>query len=104
MKRLDFGGDKKINNITRQDRQKVIHILKNFDFDIKCLKPVEFGIVTSGGVDVAEVNAATMQSKLIDGLYFVGEVLDVDALTGGYNIQIALSTGYLAGVSSTKEI
>ncbi len=101
--RLDFGANKKIHDLTKQNRQQIINTLKNFTFDIKALKPVEYGIVTSGGVDVKQINANTMESKLIPNLYFVGEVLDVDAVTGGYNIQIALSTGYLAGISSTKE-
>ena len=101
--RLDFGANKKIHDLTKQNRQQIINTLKNFTFDIKALKPVEYGIVTSGGVDIKQINANTMESKLVPNLYFVGEVLDVDAVTGGYNIQIALSTGYLAGISSTKE-
>ena len=88
----------KVNAITREMRQKLVSCLKSLDFSVKSLMPIEAGIVTAGGVDVREVNPKTMESKLVDGLYFVGEVLDLDAFTGGYNIQIALSTGYSAGV------
>ena len=102
--RLDFPCNKKVHDITKQNRQTIIKTLKNLDFDIKALKPIEFGIVTSGGVDVKQINANSMESKLVPNLYFVGEVLDVDAYTGGFNIQIALSTGYLAGISCTKEL
>ena len=72
-------------------------MLKKFDFSIKSLDNINVGIVTSGGVDVKEINSKTCESKLVENLYFIGEVLDVDALTGGYNLQIAWSTAYLAG-------
>lgn len=84
-------------NITKEYRQKIIDGLKNLTYDIDKLDDIDLGIVTSGGVDVKEVNPKNMQSKLIENLFFVGEVLDLDALTGGYNIQIALSTGFSAG-------
>lgn len=102
-KRLSFDKNKKIHDITKLERQQVISVLKNFNFVIKELKPIEFGIVTCGGVDVKQINPNTMQSKLVEGLYFAGEILDLDALTGGFNIQIALSTGYVAGQNCTKE-
>jgi hypothetical protein len=98
--RLSFEGRKKINEITRENRTEIIKTLKNFDFKIQGLKDVSLGIVTSGGVDTKQISAGTLESKLVKGLFFAGEVIDIDALTGGYNIQIALSTGYLAGLSA----
>jgi len=95
--RLSFEQDKKINSITKENRAEIINILKNFSFEILNLQPVELGIITAGGVDTKEISPKTMESKLVSNLYFVGEVLDLDAVTGGFNIQIALSTGYLAG-------
>ncbi len=86
-----------ICNITKDIRQKIIDGLKCFTYTIKCLEDIEYGIVTSGGIDVKEINPKNMESKNINNLFFVGEVLDLDALTGGFNIQIALSTGFLAG-------
>ena len=94
---------KKVNQITAQERSLLVSTLKGLLFDKVSLDAIEYGIVTSGGVDVAEVSPSTMESKLVPGLFFAGEVLDIDALTGGYNIQIALSTGYVAGTSASKE-
>ncbi|MBR6778784.1 MAG: NAD(P)/FAD-dependent oxidoreductase [Clostridia bacterium] len=91
--------NKKISEFTKNDRQTLINTLKKFDFTIKSLDNINVSIVTSGGVDVKEINAKTCESKLVENLYFVGEVLDVDALTGGFNLQIAWSTGYVAGNS-----
>jgi len=91
--------NKKMSEFTKQDRQTLINTLKKFDFSIKSLDNINVSIVTSGGVDVKEINAKTCESKLVKNLYFVGEVLDVDALTGGFNLQIAWSTGYVAGNS-----
>ena len=91
---------KKVNQITAAERKKLVQTVKSLTFPLVGLDDIEYGIVTAGGVDVKEVNPATMESKLVKGLYFCGETLDVDALTGGYNIQIALSTGYVAGKSS----
>ena len=89
--------NKKMSEFTKQDRQTLINTLKKFDFSINSLDNINVSIVTSGGVDVKDINAKTCESKLIENLYFVGEVLDVDALTGGFNLQIAWSTGYVAG-------
>ena len=89
--------NKKLADMSKEDRANLINLLKRFDLRIKSLDNVGVSIVTSGGVDVKEINAKTCMSKLVDNLYFVGEVLDIDALTGGYNLQIAWSTGYLAG-------
>ncbi len=97
--RVGIDAEKKAHSITRQERAQIVKTLKSFDFDIKRTRPIEEAIITRGGVDVAGVDASTMQSKLCPNLYFAGEVIDVDALTGGYNLQIAFSTGYLAGIS-----
>ena len=77
-----------------------VNLIKNFKVNIKSFRPIEEAIVTSGGVDVKEINPKTMESKLVHGLFFAGEVLDLDAYTGGYNLQIAFSTGYLAGLNA----
>jgi len=89
--------NKKIADMSKLDRETLINGLKKFDFSVKSLDNVNVSIVTSGGVDVKEINARTCESKLVENLYFIGEVLDIDALTGGYNLQIAWSTAYLAG-------
>lgn len=90
-------GDKKVNEITKEERRGLVHLMKNLTFNIKGLRDLKEAIVTQGGVDTKEIDASTMKSKLIDNLSFAGEVIDVDAFTGGYNVQIALSTGFLAG-------
>lgn len=87
----------KVNQITKEQRQSLVELLKNFTVDISDFRPINEAIVTSGGVDVKEINPKTMQSKLVDNLYFAGEVIDVDAYTGGFNLQIAFSTGFLCG-------
>lgn len=89
----------KVHDITKAQRQTFVRLLKNFFFTVKGLRPIEEAIVTAGGVDVRQVNPKDMQSKLVTGLYFAGEILDVDAYTGGFNLQIAFSTGYKAGLS-----
>ena len=89
----------KVHDITKAQRQTFVRLLKNFSFTVKGLRPIEEAIVTAGGVDVRQVNPKDMQSKLVTGLYFAGEILDVDAYTGGFNLQIAFSTGYKAGLS-----
>ena len=89
--------NKKMSEFTKSDRLTLINTIKKFDFSCVSLDNINVSIVTSGGVDVKNINAKTCESKLVKNLYFVGEVLDVDALTGGYNLQIAWSTGYIAG-------
>lgn len=89
--------EKKVHSITKEERKKLVGIIKNLRFKVKKLRGISEAIVTAGGVSTKEIDPSTMKSKLIDNLSFAGEVIDVDALTGGYNIQIALSTGYLAG-------
>ena len=88
--------DKKVNEITREERKKLLDLTRNFPFTVTGLRDFKEAIITKGGVDVKNINPKNMESKLIKGLYFVGEVLDVDALTGGYNLQVAWSTAYAA--------
>ena len=95
--------EKKVNQITREERARLIQLIKHYTIPVFDFRPMEEGIVTSGGIKVKEVNPKTMESKLVKGLYFTGEVLDVDAYTGGFNLQIAFSTGYLAGLSIATE-
>ncbi|MCD8040420.1 MAG: NAD(P)/FAD-dependent oxidoreductase [Clostridia bacterium] len=91
--------DKKVNVVTKTERVRLLTIIKNFDMLVASLRGFDEAIITSGGVDVKQVNPKTMESKIVKGLYFCGEVLDVDALTGGFNLQIAFCTGYAAGRS-----
>ncbi len=93
---------KKINSITKEERHKILSLLKDFRIPLKCFRPISEAIVTSGGIDTKEISPKTMESKLVPGLYFAGEVIDVDAYTGGFNLQIAFSTGYLAGKSAAE--
>lgn len=89
----------KVNQITKKQRAELVKLLKNFTITAKAFRPIEEAIITGGGVNVSEINPKTMESKLVKGLYFAGEVLDVDAYTGGFNLQIAFSTGYTAGIN-----
>ena len=91
--------DKKVNEVTKVERKKLVEILKKFMIEISGFRPVEEAIITAGGVSVKEVNPKTMESKLVKGLYFAGEIIDVDSYTGGFNLQIAYSTGYTAGLN-----
>ena len=88
-----------VNSITKEERRNLVNTIKNIEMNVKRYRPMEEAIVTSGGVKTSEINSSTMESKLVEGLYFAGEVIDVDAYTGGFNLQIAFSTGYLAGMS-----
>lgn len=90
--------DKKVNSITREERKILVNIIQNITLNIKGKRPIAEAIVTSGGVDTFEIDPSTMKSKIVENLYFAGELVDIDAFTGGFNIQIALSTGYLAGL------
>lgn len=92
--------EKRVNEITKKERLTLVNILKNFEITIKDFGEIEEAIVTSGGIDIKEINPKTMESKLIKGLFFAGEVIDVDAYTGGFNLQIAYSTGYTAGMEN----
>lgn len=89
----------RVNEITRDKRQGLVKLIKNFDLTLTGLRGFNEAIITHGGVDVKEIDSSTMESKLIKGLYFAGEMIDVDAVTGGFNLQVAWSTGYLAGIS-----
>lgn len=89
--------NKQVNEITKQERKILVKQLKSFEVSIKDFRPIEEAIVTSGGINIKEINPKTMESKIIPGLYFAGEIIDVDAYTGGFNLQIAYSTGYVAG-------
>lgn len=89
--------NKKVNEITKEERKKLVSIIKELKMDVKGLRPIAEAIVTAGGVNTLEIDPSTMKSKIIDNLSFAGEVIDVDAFTGGYNVQVALSTGFIAG-------
>ena len=95
---------KKVNQITQKDRQSLINVIKSLSMRVSGLGPIEEAVITRGGIVTSEINPSDMSSKLIKGLYFAGEVIDVDAYTGGFNLQIAFSTGYLAGKSASKDI
>ncbi|WP_346040896.1 NAD(P)/FAD-dependent oxidoreductase [Paraclostridium tenue] len=99
---IDLSGidkDLVVHQISRKQRKDLVNLLKNLEFNIRNYKPIDEAIITSGGIKTSEINSSTMESKLIEGLFFAGEVIDVDAYTGGFNLQIAFSTGYLAGIS-----
>lgn len=89
--------NKKVNSITKIERKNLVKLFKNFEVTLKGFRPIEEAIITSGGINTKEINPKTMESKLIQGLYFAGEIIDVDAYTGGFNLQIAYSTGFVAG-------
>ncbi|NLW22474.1 MAG: NAD(P)/FAD-dependent oxidoreductase [Tissierellia bacterium] len=91
--------DKPIHQITKEDRARLVDNIKSLQLTFRKFRPIEEAIVTSGGISTKEINSSTMESKIVPGLYFAGEIIDVDGLTGGYNLQIAYSTGYLAGIN-----
>lgn len=90
--------DRQASQITKQERQRLLEVLKNMNFTITGTRPFAEAIITAGGVSTKEINPKTMQSKLVDGLYFAGEMIDLNAYTGGFNLQIAFSTGYVSGM------
>jgi len=94
--------DKKVNEITREERKQFVSLIKNLPLTVTGTRPFAEAIITQGGVSVKDINPSTMESKKVQGLYFAGEVLDLDAMTGGFNLQIAWSTGHLAGESVTN--
>ena len=98
VEKSNINPDKKVNEVTKEERKNLVKLLKNLEFTIKNTRPVEEGIITAGGINVKEINPSTMESKLVKDLYFAGEIIDVDAYTGGFNLQIAYSTGYTAGL------
>ncbi|WP_242939248.1 BaiN/RdsA family NAD(P)/FAD-dependent oxidoreductase [Tepidibacter thalassicus] len=91
--------NKVVNQISKQERKNLVKLLKNITLEVKKYRPIKEAIITSGGIKIDEINPSTMESKIIKGLFFAGEVIDVDAYTGGFNLQIAFSTGYLAGIN-----
>ena len=99
IKLSNIDSNKKVNEVTKEERIKIVELLKNFQITITDFRPVEEAIVTAGGINIKEINPKTMESKIVDGLYFAGEIIDVDAYTGGFNLQIAYSTGYQAGMN-----
>ena len=96
--------NKKVNEITREERVRLVQLLKNFEITLHDFRPIEEAIITAGGISIKEINPKTMESKLIKGLYFAGEIIDVDAYTGGFNLQIAYSTGYVAGMTHEGQV
>lgn len=100
IEKSEIDSSKSVNQITKEERLRLVNIIKNFPLSYNGLLDINAAIVTSGGVSVREIDPSTMESKKVSGLYFCGEVIDVDAFTGGYNIQIANSTGYIAGMAA----
>ena len=98
IQRCGIDENKLIHSITKEERKKLVKLLKNFTLKIKDFRPIEEAIITSGGISIKEINPKTMESKCVQGLYLAGEVIDVDSYTGGFNLQIAYSTGYTAGL------
>ena len=97
VERSNIDPNKKVNEITKEERKRLVVLLKEFCLEIKDFRPIEEAIITSGGINIKEINPKTMESKIVKGLYFAGEIIDVDSYTGGFNLQIAYSTGYVAG-------
>ena len=89
--------EKKVNEITKEERERIVKIIKNLQLIITGFRPIEEAIITSGGINIKEIDPKTMESKIVEGLFFAGEIIDIDAYTGGFNLQIAWSTGYVAG-------
>ncbi len=96
---LNIDENKKVNSITKEERMELVKLLKNLTIAISGFRGIEEAIITAGGISIKEIDPKTMQSKLVQGLYFAGEIIDVDAYTGGFNLQIAYSTGYTAGIN-----
>ena len=97
IEKSEINPEKRVNEITKQERKILVNLLKNFELEISKFRPIEEAIITSGGIDIKEINPKTMESKIVPGLYFAGEIIDVDGYTGGFNLQIAYSTGFTAG-------
>ena len=102
--RAGIPGEKKAHNVTREERRRLLEALKHFTVPVSGPRPIEEAIITSGGIKVGEVDPKTMQSKKVPGLFFAGELLDVDAYTGGFNLQIAWATGRAAGEGAVEFI
>ena len=104
LEQADIDGHTPVNQISREQRRGLVDTLKAFCLTVTGTRPLSEAIVTAGGVSIKEVNPKTMESKLVPNLYFAGEVLDIDAYTGGYNLQAAFSTGYVAGKNAAGEV
>jgi predicted Rossmann fold flavoprotein len=102
IKRSGISPETKVNSITKEQRRQLVLLLKHFTVDISGTRPVDEAVITSGGVEIKEINPSTMESKLVGGLFFAGEIIDADAYTGGFNLQIAWSTGYAAGRAAAQ--
>jgi len=100
LERTGIPGDRKAHDLRREERRQLLALLKDFSVSLSGTRPVEEAIITAGGVKVSEIDPKTMESKLISGLFVAGELLDLNAYTGGFNLQIAWTTGYVAGCSS----
>ena len=100
IRKAKIKSEKRINEITKKEREDLVHVIKCFEITISGFRPIDEAIITRGGINIKEINPKTMESKLVKGLYFAGEIIDVDAYTGGFNLQIAYSTGYTAGLNS----
>ena len=103
LRRLEIDPELQANSLKKQQRRALVELLKNFTVKISRKRPVAEAIITSGGVKVSEIDPKTMESKLVPGLYFAGEVIDCDAYTGGFNLQIAWATAYAAGLSAADK-
>ena len=103
MERTEIPPHEKVHDVTREQRRRLGQVLKHFSVDIAGPCPVTDAIVTSGGVKIGEIDPKTMASKLVKGLYFAGEIMDVDAYTGGFNLQIAWATGRAAGMAAAEQ-
>ena len=95
---------KAVNSVTKEERQSLLHCIKKLTLTVAGFRPIDEAIITSGGIKVSEINPSTMESKLVENLFFAGEIIDVDAYTGGFNLQIAYSTAYLAAQSIAEKI
>jgi predicted flavoprotein YhiN len=99
----DINPEKVVNEITKGERERFVNVIKRLELTISGVRDYNEAIITKGGISVKEISPSTMESKLVKNLYFAGEVIDLDALTGGFNLQIAWSTGYLAGISAVEK-
>ena len=93
-----INAEKKVNEVTKEERKALIDVIKRFELHLSKFRPIDEAIITAGGISIKEIDPKTMESKIVKNLYFAGEIIDVDAYTGGFNLQIAFSTGYTAGL------
>ena len=103
LRRLEIDPEMQANSLTRQKRRAMVELLKAFSLEISGKRPVSEAIITSGGIKVSEIDPKTMESRLVPGLYFAGEIIDCDAYTGGFNLQIAWATAYASGSSAAEK-